>query len=39
MTIDEFLAMAGIPNTGSGEYVSAGTGISAGGDERRVSYQ
>ena len=25
MTIDEFLAMAGIPNTGSGEYVSAGT--------------
>jgi phage portal protein BeeE len=24
MTIDEFLAMAGIPNTGSGEYVSAG---------------
>ena len=25
MTIDEFLAMAGIPNTGSGEYVSSGT--------------
>ena len=25
MTIDEWLAMAGIPNTGSGEYVSAGT--------------
>lgn len=25
MTIDEFLSMAGIPNTGSGEYVSAGT--------------
>ncbi|MBU9823913.1 phage portal protein [Rahnella perminowiae] len=25
MTIDEFMAMAGIPNTGSGEYVSAGT--------------
>lgn len=25
MTIDEFLAMAGIPNTGSGEYVSTGT--------------
>lgn len=25
MTIDEFLAMAGIPNTGSGEYVSPGT--------------
>lgn len=25
MTIDDFLAMAGIPNTGSGEYVSAGT--------------
>lgn len=25
MTIEEWLAMAGIPNTGSGEYVSAGT--------------
>lgn len=25
MTIDEFMAMAGIPNTGSGEYVSPGT--------------
>ncbi|MCU5776335.1 phage portal protein [Erwiniaceae bacterium BAC15a-03b] len=25
MTIDDFLAMAGIPNTGSGEYVSSGT--------------
>lgn len=25
MAIDEWLAMAGIPNTGSGEYVSAGT--------------
>lgn len=25
MTIDEWLAMAGIPNTGSGEHVSAGT--------------
>ncbi|KFC91072.1 MAG: phage portal protein [Hafnia alvei] len=25
MTIDEFMALAGIPNTGSGEYVSAGT--------------
>lgn len=25
MTVDEFLALAGIPNTGAGEYVSAGT--------------
>lgn len=25
MTFDDFLAMAGIPNTGSGEYVSSGT--------------
>lgn len=25
MTIDEFMQLAGIPNTGSGEYVSAGT--------------
>lgn len=25
MTIDDFMRMAGIPNTGSGEYVSAGT--------------
>ncbi|EFC0430220.1 phage portal protein, partial [Escherichia coli] len=25
MSIDDFLALSGVPNTGSGEYVSAGT--------------
>ncbi len=25
LSIDDFLALSGVPNTGSGEYVSAGT--------------